>query len=348
MSRNLVNRRSARHRYPGRSLLLGAALLAGTGGLDAASSTAGDPTVLERAQLRPPVHIVHDGQTRSLSANASLGAGDRVNTGEHGRAAFVFPGGGYLALGADASLRVHSVDARPGSKTVVRLVLDRGVLRVDPRNGEDLRLNAGELRLRVYDADVWIGVETAGDTVCLLRGAVEFQYASGGGDRIDHPGECVFMRPGSAALRYTPTQQILASKLNKADLGSASPSASLPAPAAAPAPIARPAPARPAPAVRAAPTPASTASTAPPSARSLATHGWTVVVLSLTDPESAELEAEDFRDRGFDAHTFAQAVDGRVLHRIGIGRFATREQARQFAVNVKTRLHIDQAWVAQY
>ena len=71
-------------------------------------------------------------------------------------------------------------------------------------------------------------------------------------------------------------------------------------------------------------------------------------MLSLTDPESAELEAADFRDRGFDAHSFAQPVDGRVLHRIGIGRFATREEARQFAANVKARLHIDQAWVAQY
>jgi len=344
MSRNLVNSSRVQNRYPEWSLLSGLALLVGIGGLHAASSTAGDTAVLDRAQLRPPAHIVHDGQTRSLSANASLSAGDRVNTGDNGRAAFVFPGGGYLSLGADASLRVHSVDAQPGSKTVVRLVLDRGVLRVDPRNGEDLRLNAGELRVRVYGADVWIGVETAGDTVCLLRGAVEFQYAAGGGDRIDRPGECVFMRPGSAALRYTPTQQILASKLNKADLGSASLSVSLPAPAAAPAPVA----ARPAPVVRAPPTPASTAPSASPSSGSLATHGWTVVVLSLTDPESAELEAADFRDRGFDAHSFAQPVDGRVLHRIGIGRFATREEARQFAANVKARLHIDQAWVAQY
>lgn len=286
---------------------------------------AADPVVLGRAQLRPPVLLTHDGSRRALQAGDGLQAGDRLATGAGGRAAFVLAGGGYLSLGANSVLRVHSVDAGAGAKTIVRLVLETGVLRLDPKNGEDLRLNAGALRLRVYGADIWAGAEAAGDTVCLLRGAVEFQDARGGSGRIDNPGECVFISDSRAPLRYTPAPTILANKLGQTDLGSATAPASLPP----------------------APRPSGPQLRTPPDAATEPT-GWTVVILSLADEESAILETQGWREQGFDAHTFVDTIDGRRVHRVGLGRFETREEARAFAANVKTRLNIEQAWVASY
>lgn len=301
----------------------GAAWLLGLiGAMTAGGAFAGEPVVLDRAQSRPPAQLVRDGRSLDLTADAALLSGDALRTGEGGRAAFVLAGGGYLSLGGGSELILHAVEPHPGARTVVKLSLQRGVMRVDPRQGEDLRLNAGVLRIRVLGADVWAGVEAAGDTVCLLRGAVEFQYAAGGGDRIDRAGECMFVRPGAAPLRYQPVPQVLAHKLRQADLGAASTAASLPAP-----PIV---------AERAA------------AASGRPAESWTVVVLSLSDGESAQLEAQSLRERGLDAHTYVEDAGGRRLHRVAIGRFDTREDARAFAARVKQRLHIEQAWVAPF
>lgn len=304
------------------------ALLAGIACIAGASAWAA-PAPLGGAQLRPPAFVWRENQKLHLSPGATLAPGDSVATGGGARAAFVLAGGGYLSLGADASLRVHSVDSRSGAKNILRLVLEKGVLRLDPKNGEDVRLNAGDLRVRVYGADVWIGAEAAGDTVCLLRGAVEFQYRDAGAGRLDVPGDCVFVSSNRAPLRYTPVQSILANKLAQADLGAASIASTL----LPEAPLAR-AGTRP--------------GAAPPVAAKSEPTGWTVVVLSLADGESAVLEAEGYRERGFDAHTFIEEVNGQRYYRVGIGRFPTREDARAFAANIKSRLHIDAAWVAAY
>lgn len=120
----------------------------------------------------------------------TLPSGSQIHTGKDGRAQLLLHGAPTLAVGTGADLLLHSMDG-----DVLRLRIASGALRIDTRAApgvpaRDVRLNAGDLRLRVSGADAWIEMDPDGGQVCLIAGVVEAQQP-GATVRLDAPGQCL-------------------------------------------------------------------------------------------------------------------------------------------------------------
>lgn len=170
---------------------------------------------VDALRVAPPAQYERERVPANLLPRQSLEAGDLIRTGDNGRVMLGFAGVSILTLGGEAELLLHSADPpSQGRGALLRLKLDRGALRVDakPRPNlppQDLRLNVGRLKLRVYGGDVWAEAGERGETVCLLSGAVEI-LGPIGDERLDLPNECLvvsnenrrmLLKPGDALSR---------------------------------------------------------------------------------------------------------------------------------------------------
>lgn len=200
------------------------------------------PTVLLAAPL--PVQITKfEGEVVQVAGSAhsgialgkSLEAGTEIRTGKDGRAELSLHGDPTLALGNGVQLLVHSLDQR-----VLRLRIASGAVRVDTRaakggKSRDVRLNVGDLRVRVANADAWTELGERGGQVCLIAGVVEAQQPSGVA-RLDTPGQCLRQSGLTSQWSMVP-MGVLQERI--ALLGVREVEVALPAPAApAPAPVA--------------------------------------------------------------------------------------------------------------
>lgn len=180
---------------------------------------------------------------QGLAPGESIEAGTRVRTGTDGRIEFSFRGAPTLKLGPAADLLLHSAD-----QNVLRAKLDAGALSVDTRAGKgnkarDLRLNVGELRLRINAAEVWVERGDQGSVVCLVSGLVEAQIADQPG-RLDTPGQCL-RQSGMTSMWSMVPQSVLVDRiaLTRVSPPTLQPNAELAV--TAPAAVATPAPLRP-------------------------------------------------------------------------------------------------------
>lgn len=141
---------------------------------------------------------IHSG----VSPGKALASGTEVKTGRDGRADLSLHGAPTLSLGPDVQLLVHSMD-----QDVLRLRVASGALRIDTRaastaggKARDVRLNAGDLRLRLAGAEAWVEVSERSGQVCVISGAVQAQQATGL-VRLDTPGQC--LRQTGQSLQWT-------------------------------------------------------------------------------------------------------------------------------------------------
>lgn len=300
-------------------------LLAGLGAAAAAPAR----TPLDVARMAWPADRLR-GETRMpLDPGLEFAAGDRLVTGGEGRGTLRFMNAGTLTLGADGELAVHSFETPgAGHSGILRLKLTRGALRVDSRSSSgpppDVRLNVADLRLRVFGADVWTEVAGAMRTVCLVAGAVELQTARGA-ERIDVPGDCLVYGENGRRQQIRTDRPMLLSRLAQTAYAN-----ELPAQRAG-------APTRPVPG----PTPAPAAASA---------SGWTLVLASLADAESARLEALGLVEQGLPAlvRLHDRGRNRPPLYRVCLGSFATREAAAAFAEQVRRSHGLSELWLAQY
>lgn len=308
------------------------------------------PPALTVINAARPVEVQHQGQRRSLGSDLVIQPGDEIITGADGRATLRFDEL-VLTVGADSVLVfANSEEAAGGRPPVLRLQLQSGVLRVDGRAGrggpQDLRLNAADLRMRVLGSDVWIAVDDAQRTVCLIDGAVELQSVQGP-QRLDYAGDCLFAdRDGVRVRRPEPADLVGRLALTEYPrAGAAIPrgvavSPTFSAGGGVPG-VTRPMQTLP---------PAPTADVPlPPADNGPKTGGWTLVALALGDGESAKLEALTFTELGLPSQVRPyKAADGRQLYRVTIGSFATRQQALAYNELLKTRFGLNQLWAASY
>lgn len=133
-------------------------------------------------------------------AGQTISAGTRIRTGADGRAEFSFQDAPTLKLGGNADLLLHSADT-----LVLRAKLHGGALSIDSTAGEtgrtrDVRLNAGEMRLRVNAAKAWVELGPQSVQVCVISGVIEAQ-SGGQPARLDTPGQC--LRKSGATATWT-------------------------------------------------------------------------------------------------------------------------------------------------
>jgi DedD protein len=67
-----------------------------------------------------------------------------------------------------------------------------------------------------------------------------------------------------------------------------------------------------------------------------ASAGWTVQAAATTDTLEAVMLARRLREKGYEAYTATATVDGKIVYRVRVGRFADRTQAKVMELRLKT------------
>lgn len=295
-------------------------------------------------QVMGPTTVQNSGGSTDLAAGRAIAAGDVVSAGARGKVALQLAGSGLMTLSSLGDLQVFDARGAAGKQPpIAKLKLLAGALRVDTRavNGraaQDVRLNIGSLKSRVFNADAW-GANTAeGDTLCVMAGAVSVQTDSGD-ERLDTPGSCLRREPDGQLSRFASADDpvivgaIAATRLEGAGAmvnsiaAEAQAEASMEAQARVAAPVVAVAKAEPL------PPPASPSVSSPSVSTPSASSGgdWTVVVLSLAKPEPVAAQAQVLVQQGLPATVRQATVNGQTMHRVAVGSFASAAEARAYA-----------------
>jgi cell division septation protein DedD len=281
-------------------------------------------------QVSAPATLQRGGSGSALLPQEMLEAGDIVSAGPRGRVLLRF-GGGSMTLSSLGDLQVFDAKAPRGKAVTGKFKLLAGALRVDSRAAagapaQDVRLNIGSLKVRILAADAW-GANTAeGDTICVMAGQVGVQTQGSSEERLDRAGDCLRREPDGRLRQLTLAEdELLAAAVaaTRIERGAA------------------PLPASPVPVIVAAPAP----QTAPTSSPTMA-GDWTVVVLSLNRPEPVTTRVQKLQEQGLPATGGTAEVKGLTMHRVLVGSFGSREEARAYAATTLAPRGI-QGWPAK-
>lgn len=143
------------------------------------------------------VSTIIDGTTQTVGKQTPLAAGQRVQTGEGGRAELQVEGGGSIVVGIYSRVLIENSEPPepPARAALIRLRLETGALRIDARkqaksDAADIRLQLPFLKMRVFGAEAFVLSGPDGDEVCVLSGAIEVSTPRAD-ERIDRPRECL-------------------------------------------------------------------------------------------------------------------------------------------------------------
>ncbi|TAJ52765.1 MAG: SPOR domain-containing protein [Nevskiaceae bacterium] len=296
-----------------------------------------------------------DGGARSVRAEAAAPLlpgnlvlnGDTVTLTPNSRAALQLAGAGLITLARSAELQVF--DSRAGTPALGRFKLLSGTARIDSRVGSgrvplDVRLNVGSLKSRIYGAEALGANDAAGETLCLLAGAIEIQTSGAPDRRLDSPGSCLRRAPDGQVreLRLSEDQPmrlaLSSSEFAGPELASSN---SHPSPTPIIAPVSKPGVA---PTANNSLTPVASLPVAAAPATAKA-GSWTVVVLSLAKREAVESRSQALLDQGLPAATRQIEVKGQIMYRSTVGSFQSAEEARAYAKTTLATAGI-QGWVS--
>lgn len=307
--------------------------------------------------------------------------GVQIRAGGAGRVELSVGGSPTIAIGNGGELTIDAIQA-----PTLRVTLWRGAVHIDTRATaawpqRDVRIQLGELNLRVDGAEVWAALNNDIAQVCLISGSAEAQLSTHT-DRLELSGQCLsraglesrwVMVPAEVlndrtALVHVRVKESIASQPALPDLRKTLPEPE-PKPAAPipplPEVVAPPLPEPPAAAAAAAeststsppastPKPASThsapapAPTPSPSQEPQHESHWSVVLASLDNRAAAEVEAARLRKQGVSVEIREYVSGAKRGYRVGHGRYGSRAEA-QAAFNALKRSHPKlSGWMANY
>jgi len=81
------------------------------------------------------------------------------------------------------------------------------------------------------------------------------------------------------------------------------------------------------------------------SAEEWADAGWTVQVYATTDPNQATSLARRLLSKGYDAYTLQAPMRGQTWYRVRVGRFSSRDRAREMELKLKQQEGLEAAYV---
>ncbi|MES2683774.1 MAG: SPOR domain-containing protein [Pseudomonadota bacterium] len=297
-------------------------------------------------RVNAPATLSRAGDSVALLPQGAVMTGDVVSAGPRGKVALQLDRQGLITLSSLGDLQVFEAKALRGKQPAsAKLKLLAGALRVDSRAAkgkpaQDVRVNVGSLKTRIFNAEAW-GANTAeGDTFCLLAGTVSVQTDASTEERLETPGSCLRREPDGQISRFAAdTDAVIVGAISATTFEGMSPIAStLVAELEASGKVAAPAPA-----------PAAVASapmrSAVPAPAADASGGWTVVVLSLAKPEPVAARAQALAEQGLPASTRSATVNGVTMHRVAVGSFASQAEARAYAASTLAKSGI-KGWAA--
>lgn len=288
---------------------------------------------LVAVRVNAPATLLHAGSTTALVPKQGIVTGDVVSAGARGKVALQLGGTGLMTLASLGDVQVFEAKPATGAQLAsAKLKLLAGALRVDSRatNGkpaQDVRLNVGSLKTRLLNADAW-GANTAeGDTLCLMAGVASVQTGAATDERLDVVGSCLRREPDGQLSRFAvDADPVIVSAIAATRFeGMGEVVNTLMAEAAAEEAVVKPA--------------------APVAAAAPAGSGWTIVVLSLSNPEPVAARAQALAAQGLPATTRTATVNGATMHRVAVGSFATVTEARAYAASTLAKSGI-KGWPA--
>lgn len=159
-----------------------------------------------------------NGRREPLAAGAALGPGDKLHTGDGGRAMLRLAEGSAVRLGESALLAVDDLARQPGQGGggLVRAALDvaRGAFRfttavlAKPEAERDVRIRVNAVTAGIRGTDVWGKADVDRDIVCLLEGRVHVTHGAAQFTMSEPLSFYIAPRAGAAAppSRVTPEQ----------------------------------------------------------------------------------------------------------------------------------------------
>ena len=168
---------------------------------------AGELTV---SRITGSATINQAGKPQPAALKQVLKPGDVLAAGSKSRAGLNFGTGGSFTLAGLSELQVFEASTGTGkTPALAKLKLLAGAVRVvsAPGSGklaQDVRLNVGLLKTRVFGAEIWGASTAEGDTVCVVQGAVEVQTsATAAPERLSEAGSCLRRDPDGKLSRLT-------------------------------------------------------------------------------------------------------------------------------------------------
>jgi cell division septation protein DedD len=73
--------------------------------------------------------------------------------------------------------------------------------------------------------------------------------------------------------------------------------------------------------------------------------GWTVQVNATTNPEQATDLAQRLKSKGYDAYTVQAPMRGQTWYRVRVGRFASRDKAKEIESRLKNTEGLENAYI---
>lgn len=300
-------------------------------------------------RVNAPASLARSGDVSALTPQRAINAGDVVSAGARGKVALQLGGSGLMTLSSLGDVQVFEAKVASGKQpAIAKLKLLAGAMRVDSRASkgkpaQDIRLNVGSLKTRLFNGDAWAANTAEGDTLCLMAGAVSVQGEGLADERLDKPGSCLRREPDGRVNHFIVDSDpvILGAIAATRFEGSGDAANSVVAVVAAEEKIMAIAPI-----IATAATPvAAPAKSAAPAAAS-ASGGWTIVVMSMSKPAPIAARAQALARQGLPASTRTAVVNGATVHRVAVGQFATQAEARAYAAGTLAKSGI-KGWPAQ-
>lgn len=152
----------------------------------------------------------------ALADGAPVAADARLRLDDDG-ALTLWRAGTRLRLRGPADLALFPAD----KPEIARVQLHSGTMRAHAPAGRDLRVNAGQLRLRLVNAEAWTAAEEDGDRVCALGGTTQVQLPDAVQTlMLEHTGACLRLMDDGTLLHERPPRSELNARLARADGGS--------------------------------------------------------------------------------------------------------------------------------
>lgn len=317
-----------------------------------AAGHAADPNLMV-SRHAGDVRLQRNGDWFALPIRAEIAPGERVVTQAGARVALTLGEHTEMVIGQSSSVRVHSTfPATPPARAErANIVLEVGRVSIDARTEQgqvppDIRLNAGDLKLRIFGASVWVEKDAQQTESCLLAGAVELLAPGGKNYRLDEPGSCLVLR-GSQVITATrsqvgslsrrlartsfPSDAALREEARLAGLGR-----ERSAPAAA-APTTTPQPTVP---------PRKTASA--PAQPTASDGGWALVLGSFGTQQAATRQADQLRKQGLEVRVAqARNAAGVETWRLLSGHYATKAEADIALPQARGLPGLSGAWITR-
>lgn len=269
--------------------------------------------------LNYPVWVLRDGQKTPLSVGDEVLAGDRIETGNSGRIALLLVDTSVVKLGSQTHLTIQTPKTEPEADLALKI--DQGNIKVSTAQNDSsagYSLQVGDLGARLSPASTLIAkADAAEDIIVLLDGQITVQ-SEGSEDRLMNQPKSLYRKEKGqfADLPSQSSQQQVEQLIALNSISLLTPNGAT-----------------------------SQADTGGPAQANSQAGNYSLVLMSLTNPQYLSQQLERFRTAGYAVQTQPAKVLGQSFERIVLPGFLSVEAARAAIQGIESELDLQGLWL---